>query len=465
MRPEKSLTKRISFITSIGLLLLSLYFVYTFYQLSNKFADDEHLTQLMVVVFSVMMALFLCVYLIRNYTQRVVRLIKEKELAEQKAAIKAKFLSTMSHEIRTPMNAVIGLTNIMLDEAPREDQKENLKTLKFSADLLLALINDVLDYSKLEAGEISFEEVEFDLHQLVHNIGNSMKVQTDKKQLPLEINISPDVPKYIINDSVRLSQVLTNLSGNAIKFTEKGKVAINLNLMSLENGKATIRFAVSDTGIGIPADKFETIFQSFSQADTATTRKFGGTGLGLSITKRMLELQDSRVQLESEVGKGSTFFFDLIVPVAEGALSMKSASSNLPIPERIQFEGNRILLVEDNKINIMVALKFLKKWGLSIDVAENGQIALDKIQENHYELVLMDLDMPILDGYEATAAIRASKDKRINSIPVVALSASAVSDFRTKAMQVGMDEYVTKPFKPEELYSVLSAFLNVEATV
>ncbi|MFT6020576.1 MAG: signal transduction histidine kinase [Flavobacteriales bacterium] len=406
------------------------------------------------------LVVLLFIYTIRNYMQRVLHLIKEKELAEEKAEIKAKFLSTMSHEIRTPMNAVIGLTNIMLDEKPREDQKENLKTLKFSADLLLALINDVLDYSKLEAGEIHFEKISFNLHQLMHNISNTLRVQSEKKNLPLEVNIASDVPEYIVNDSVRLSQIITNLAGNAIKFTDKGKVSINLSLLDIDDNMANIRFAIKDTGIGIPADKFDTIFQSFSQADSATTRKFGGTGLGLSITKRMLELQDSTIQLESELGEGSTFFFDLVMPIGEQKSTKKDIDPTLPIASDLQFDGNHILLVEDNKINVMVAMKFLKKWGLRVDVAENGQIALDKIQQNNYELVLMDLDMPVLDGYEATAAIRDSKEERISQLPIIALSASAVSDFREKAMELGMNEYVTKPFKPEELYGVLSGVLS-----
>ncbi|MFK7806450.1 MAG: response regulator [Saprospiraceae bacterium] len=394
---------------------------------------------------------------------RVIHLIKEKELAEQKAEIKSKFLSTMSHEIRTPMNAVIGLTNVMLDEKPREDQKENLTTLKFSADLLLALINDVLDYSKLEAGEIHFEKIDFDLHQLVQNIGNSLRVQAEKKQLPLEINIASDVPRFVVNDSVRMSQIITNLAGNAIKFTDKGKVSIDLSLLKKTAHTVIIRFAIRDTGIGISKDKFETIFKSFSQADAATTRKFGGTGLGLSITKRMLELQESEIQLESELGEGSTFFFDLKMPLGKATKKYADKPSPIAIPSDIQFENNSVLLVEDNKINIMVAMKFLKKWGLNVDVAENGQIALDLIQEKDYDLVLMDLDMPVMDGYEATAAIRASSLERINRLPVIALSASAVSDFREKAMEIGMNEYVTKPFVPEELYSVLNGFLQVEA--
>ncbi len=314
----------------------------------------------------------LFMYFIKKYLRRVVGLVKEKEIAEQKAEIKARFLSTMSHEIRTPMNAVIGLTNILLEESPRKDQENNLHTLKFSADLLLALINDILDYSKLEAGKISFENIDIDLSSLVDNICKSMQVQAEKKQLPLIVDIAPDVPRYIIGDAVRLSQILTNLVSNAIKFTKKGRVCIRLTAKSVTHHQATIRFEVEDTGIGISKSKFETIFQSFSQADTATTRKFGGTGLGLSITKRLLELQNSQIQLLSTPGKGSTFFFDLKVPIGQSIASPANRKTLLP-KEEIYFDGNPILLVEDNKINIMVALKFLKKWGFQVDVAEKRQ--------------------------------------------------------------------------------------------
>ncbi|HHS96182.1 MAG TPA: hypothetical protein ENJ45_06285, partial [Phaeodactylibacter sp.] len=227
-----------------------------------------------------LMVVLLLAFTLRKYMKRMIQLSSEKELAEEKAEIKSKFLSTMSHEIRTPMNAVIGLTNILLDESPREDQKKNLKTLKFSADLLLTLINDILDYSKLEAGEINLEEINYDLHQLIYNIMDSFRLTAEKKQLPLEIYIDEKVPTHVIGDPVRLSQILTNLVGNAIKFTEQGKVAVHLTMMDQKGERANIRFEVIDTGIGIPEDKFEAIFESFTQADLTTTRKFGGTGLG-----------------------------------------------------------------------------------------------------------------------------------------------------------------------------------------
>ncbi len=401
----------------------------------------------------IIMALFL-----NKFLNRVVHIMKARRKAEQMALVKAKFLSTMSHEIRTPMNAVIGLTNILLQENPRPDQSENLNTLKFSADLLLSLINDILDYSKIEAGKISIESYDFDLHLLINNIRNAMRSKAEEKNLRFETSIDPEIPAMVNGDQVRLSQILTNLTANAIKFTNQGEVLIDLHLLEKNEKEITIRFAVKDTGIGIPKDKFETIFQSFSQADTDTTRKFGGTGLGLSITKKLLNLQNSDIKLESELGKGSTFFFDLTFKTAtelQPAIKVETPASNFE-----SFNGSKILLVEDNQINVLVAKKFLNKWQLNIDTAENGEIALEMVQNEDYKLVLMDLEMPVMDGYTATRKIRELQLPKYKKLPIIALSASAISDYRTKALHVGMDEFVTKPFNPGELHSVISRFLS-----
>ncbi len=398
-------------------------------------------------------------YFLRQYLRKVVRLMRDKEMAEHQAEIKTKFLSTMSHEIRTPMNGVIGLSNILLTENPREDQVQNLRTLKFSADLLLALINDILDYSKLEAGKISFEKIDFNLHHLVKNIISSLQI-TDKAQgLELIANIEDNVPKFVVGDPVRLSQILTNLVGNAIKFTKEGHVKVTLKL---GNNSNNIRFEIEDTGIGISKEKYNDIFQSFSQADTATTRKYGGTGLGLSITKKLLELQGSRIHVESEVNKGSVFFFNLNLPTGKENKQDTETNEEAFNPN-VNFDGAPILLVEDNRINVMVAKKFLTKWGLKVDVAENGQVAVDKVKENDYCLVLMDLDMPVMDGYQATKTIRSLGQDKFNDLPIIALSASAVADFKIRAMQSGMDEFITKPFQPKELFNQLSKFIPVAA--
>ncbi len=401
-----------------------------------------------------------CSLILRRYLNRVISMLKDKEIAEHKANVKAKFLSTMSHEIRTPMNAVIGLSNILIQENPRKDQLENLKTLKFSADLLLALINDILDFSKIEAGKITIEKIEYNLRDLVENIQHSLAMRAKDKGIGLELKVDNKVPTFVVGDPVRMSQILTNLCGNAIKFTNKGKVSIKMDLLDSNSESANIRFSIIDTGIGIPKDKFETIFRSFSQADTATTRKYGGTGLGLSITKRLLELQDSRINIESELGKGSTFFYDLNMPLGKGIKQADKSKLNLQdIPDSL--EGARVLLVEDNKINVIVAGKFLTKWGLIYDVAENGQIAVEMAQQKDYHAILMDLDMPVMDGYKATQAIRKLADPKYQEIPIIALSASALSNFREKAFESGMNEFVTKPFNPSELYNTLGMFVRV----
>lgn len=468
---EEKTSQQLCWTIYAGHFILSAYFITRSYfdKVALQNGSDLSVLQaeanqnLMVnIVISIIVTLLITL-LLRSHTKRVVKIMRAKEEAEQKAEIKAKFLSTMSHEIRTPMNAVIGLSNILLQENPRADQKEDLETLKFSADLLLSLINDILDYSKIDAGKIEIEKIPFDLKALVNNIRKTLVQNAKVKGLDLQLSYDSKLPINVVGDPVRLSQILTNLIGNAIKFTSKGSVHIELDLIKKSYQATSIQIGVRDTGIGIPKEKFDTIFQSFSQADTTTTRKYGGTGLGLSITRKLLELQDSKIQLESEVNKGSRFFFDLDFDIAPSIKTQNNKAVETAAPTIEHFDGARVLLVEDNKINIIVAQKFLKKWGLEVDIAENGQIALDKVQQTDYELVLMDLDMPVMDGYEATRQIRALKDQRYKDLPIIALSASAVMDFRQRAMEVGMVEYVTKPFKPAELQKVLSKFIQVAA--
>ena len=454
-----------------GHFILSFYFIISSYIDQLSLQNNEGLSDIsspanQYLIFNIIIAIvvtFIITMVLRSHINQVIDIMRAKEEAEQKAAIKAKFLSTMSHEIRTPMNAVIGLSNILMEESPREDQKENIETLKFSADLLLSLINDILDYSKIDAGKIEIEKTSFELYTLVNNIRKTLVPNAKKKGLALNLHYDKTLPTNVIGDPIRLSQILTNLIGNAIKFTSKGKVDIELNLIKQVDKTVSIQIGVKDSGIGIPKDKFETIFQSFSQADSATTRKYGGTGLGLSITTKLLELQNSKIQLESEINVGSRFFFDLDFGIAAEQTQKTNSivEPSLVLPE--DFAGAKVLLVEDNKINVMVAQKFLKKWGLEVDVAENGKIAVEKVQLNDYELVLMDLDMPVMDGYEATKQIRALKGTTYQELPIIALSASAVMDFRTRAMKAGMVEYVTKPFKPIELQQVLSKYIKIAA--
>ncbi len=379
----------------------------------------------------------------------------EKENAKLRSKFKSDFLSMMSHEIRTPLNAVVGITNILLDECKQKNLVENMNTLKFSADLLLSLINDILDFNKIEDGQVEFEKVEFDLHKLIRNLEKSFSVKTKASEsVDLIVELDEQLPKYLMGDSLRLSQVLLNLVGNAIKFTHEGYIKISLKHLKTDGRKVTVQFNIEDTGIGIPKEKHKLIFGSFSQADADTTRKYGGTGLGLSITKKILELMDSEIQLESEEGTGSRFFFELTLDVSTKVGPRATVSKEITY-----FNNVKILLVEDNQINVLVAKRFLEKWGFEVDTAENGQIALDKIQQENYQLILMDLHMPIMDGYDASRAIRALKDPKFSTLPIIALTASADNFSKTRVLDCGMNTIVTKPFVPQELNQVLNEYL------
>jgi len=374
-----------------------------------------------------------------------------KEAAEAAAVAKEEFLSTMSHEIRTPMNAVVGMTNILLDEEPRDDQIENLKTLKFSANNLLSLINDILDFSKIESGKITLEKVDFKLDEMLKGITETLKVTSEKKQLSLKLDYDDNgLQNALIGDPTRFTQIFTNLIGNAIKFTPQGSVTLISKIKEITDKDATIYFAVKDTGIGIPEDRREVIFDSFTQAMNSTTRLYGGTGLGLAITKRLVELYDAKISVDSELGVGSTFYFTLTLPLG-GRLVEDLPSQKGVSLSKVGLEGIRILMAEDNKINQIVASKILKKWKVQLDIANDGLEAIEKMKVKDYDVVLMDIHMPNMDGYDATEAIRAMEGRKGNT-PIIALTASAFSTVAEKAKAIGMDDHLGKPFKPDELF-------------
>lgn len=396
-------------------------------------------------------------------TSRDITTRKEIQLALQEAKLKAEdatnakshFLSMMSHEIRTPMNAIIGLTNILIQEQPRDDQKESLRLLKFSGENLLTIINDILDFSKIEAGKITLEQIDVDVRQLMQDILHVMEGRAREKGIELRFKFESDAGIVFKTDSVRLGQVVTNLVGNAIKFTEHGSVELAISVKQQETSIASVHVAIVDTGIGIAADKLEVIFDSFSQASADTTRKFGGTGLGLSITRRLIELMGSVIKVTSTPGKGSVFSFELMLAPGDERNTIQQTSHR-----KAELAHAKILLVEDNRVNQIVATNFLKKWGLTVDIANNGVEALSRIESKEYALVLMDLQMPEMDGYTAARRIREKQaDPYFQRVPIIALTASAMMDVRGKVLQTGMNDFITKPFEPDDLYQKISAYM------
>ena len=376
-------------------------------------------------------------------------LIKAKEQAEEAAEAKQRFLSTMSHEIRTPLNAIIGMSHVMLQENPRPDQVENLRALNFSADNLLVLINDILDVSKIEAGKVSLEAVDFNFRELIHGIQQTFIFKALEKNISFTVRDDPSIPDLLIGDRTRLNQILTNLLANAIKFTEEGSVQLTIKHAGNRDDSILVDFSVEDTGIGIPGDKINDIFNSFTQASTDTARKYGGTGLGLTISKQLIILHNSELKVESTVGKGSKFYFTLAFPISK--LTEIHTADEFSVEGYDKLRGRKILLVEDNKMNQVVASRFLTKWGVLVDLAENGEEALRKFSENCYDMVLMDLQMPLMSGYEASRLIRARQDQQ-GKVPIIAVTAAMAAEIQDKIREVKMNDYILKPFNPNELY-------------
>jgi PAS domain S-box-containing protein len=381
-----------------------------------------------------------------------IELIAAKEEALQLSRAKDMFISVMSHEIRTPLNAVIGISHLMLDDNPVEIQKENLKILRFSAENLMTLINNVLDFTKIETGNIELEKTEVELHELVQSITNSMQFNAGEKKIYLKCSIDEAIPEVVIGDSSRLCQVLLNLVGNALKFTETGGVTIDLKVIEQTTKYVKIRFAVTDTGIGIANDKINTIFESFKQAEADTTRKYGGTGLGLAISKRLIELHDSRINVDSVLGQGSTFWFTITFNKSDN--NSVNNDNKMEIGLRLS-----VLVVDDNQINRILVNKVLQKWGTIVDFAENGKEAVDKIVANkEYDVVLMDVHMPIMGGLEATQILRAHPETYFQQLPIVALTASMLSSEVNQMTSAGMNDFILKPFDPKTLYEKLARY-------
>jgi signal transduction histidine kinase/CheY-like chemotaxis protein len=379
---------------------------------------------------------------------------KATHQAQQGLKAKSEFLSTMSHEIRTPLNAVIGMTHLLLGSKPRTDQKEDLDVLLFSANNLLSIVNNILDYNKIEEGKISFEQIPMDLIAISRNIVAGLKTAAQEKGIALLIEIDGRLDKKLIGDPTRTSQVINNLVHNAIKFTREGSVRLCIRVNYLSGGSATVMIRVEDTGIGIAKEKQNMIFDRFTQADSSTSRSYGGTGLGLAITKRILELQGVNLQLDSEPGTGSIFYFTQDFPMSNEAVGERREGSNGTVQTDL-LKGISLLLVEDNPLNVLVAQTILENRGAIVDVAVNGQEALDMLDDGRHQLVLMDLHMPVMDGYEATVLLR----KRGCTLPIIALTASTPKEVESEAFAAGLTDVVVKPFNPDDLYRVILQYI------
>jgi signal transduction histidine kinase len=374
--------------------------------------------------------------------------------AQQGLIAKTEFLSTMSHEIRTPLNAVIGMTHLLLHDQPRDEQKKELGIILSSANNLLTIVNNILDYNSIQEDKIKFDRIPMEIAEIANDIVEGLKSAAKEKGIELKAEIDQRLDKKLIGDPARTRQVLSNLMDNAVKFTEKGFVRLSVNMLNADRNKITLEMIVEDTGIGIEPQKQQMIFDRFTQADSSKSRKFGGTGLGLAISKKILQLQAVDLQVNSELGKGSVFHFIQTFEICSEQSAHQSAKSSYPTIS--SFDGMSILLVEDNPLNVLVARTILENRGAVIDVAYNGKEAIDKLDTNRHKLILMDLNMPVMDGYEATIQLR----KRGETIPIIALTASTLKEVEREIYKAGINDILVKPFNPDDLFRMVSHYLQ-----
>ncbi len=406
---------------------------------------------------------------LRQWVKTEQALIVAKKEAEAASKAKSDFLANMSHEIRTPINAITGLGHLLLQTEMSPKQDNYVRKIQSASRNLLGIINDILDFSKIESGNLVLESVPFNLEEVLTNLSNLMAEEASRKGIDLVFSVEPDVPLDLSGDALRLTQVLTNLTNNAVKFTQKGRIVLRVETLqedcTPEGGVVTLRFSVRDTGIGLTQDQIDNLFRSFSQADSSITRKYGGTGLGLAISRQLIALMEGDIAVSSKVGEGSTFYFT-------ARFGFRKRCGEAPgsrfrtvrieeeegAGETASLSGLRVLVAEDNSINRQVIQENLRRAGLQASVAVNGKEVVAAIEKNRYDAVLMDLQMPEMNGLEAARVIRS--DPRHHSLPIIALTAHAVAGDRERCLAAGMNDYITKPIEPDQLFTVLRKWLK-----
>lgn len=440
-----------------------------YFFISSMAYPVSQLVHVFVIFYNFLLIIFLQSYFFKSFNKNIIKLKRTKsELkslneklnttlyeVEKLSNLRMEFLSTMSHEIRTPLNGVIGLTNVLLLENPRKDQEENIDLLKFSADNLLLLINNILDVNKLDSNKTKLEKVGFNLAELITNIYSSSKLSATDKNIDFKLFIDPILEgKLVISDPTRLTQVLLNLINNAVKFTEKGSVFISAKSISLSEKCINVHFTIEDTGIGILPEKQNDVFEPFIQASSKINRYYGGTGLGLSIVKKILRMFGSNIILTSEENVGSKFTFDINF----NYIVLEEPKKEINLKTQKDLSGVKVLVAEDNRINTMIIVKILKSWNIAPVVVYDGLEAFQTVEKEDFDVILMDLYMPILDGYEATAKIRKLQNLTKAMIPIIALTADVDEKIKQQVLDAKMNDYLSKPFTPDDLFAKLEVF-------